>query len=96
MKFYLCKWIPPRPDFLSTMTDSDKKYIQLHGDYMNQLLKQGIIVAHGPVIDRIGGYGVSLYQIADDQEITDFTSRDPIILHGIGHYEHFNMLSLKF
>ncbi|KQR82333.1 YciI family protein [Sphingomonas sp. Leaf343] len=95
MKYYLCKYLPPRADFLQTMTDDEKTWMGQHGAYMNDLLAKGLIVAHGPVMDPNGGYGVSLYRIEDDQEIEAFTSQDPIVKNGAGHYEHFPMLSLK-
>lgn len=94
MKNYLCKWIPPRPDFLTTMSADEQAWMGQHGVFLNELLDQGVVVAHGPVIDNDGGYGVSLYQIADDQEIATFTSQDPIVKNGVGHYEHFVMLHL--
>ena len=65
-----------------------------HGAYLNQLLDQGLIVAHGPVMDPAGGYGVSLFQIADDQDISALTMEDPIVKNGVGHYEHYVMLHL--
>jgi uncharacterized protein YciI len=95
MKYYLCKFIPPRADFLPTLSDEERSLMKRHADYMNELLAQGVIVAHGPVMDPAGSYGVSLYQIADDQEISDFTSEDPVVKNGVGHYEHFAMPSLK-
>jgi uncharacterized protein YciI len=95
MKYYLCKFIPPRADFLPTLSDEERSLMKRHADYMNELLAKGVIVAHGPVMDPAGGYGVSLYQIADDQEISDFTSEDPVVKNGVGHYEHFAMPSLK-
>lgn len=94
MKYYLCKYISPRADFLSTMSADEQALMQQHGDYLNRLLTQGLIAAHGPVIDASGGYGVSLYQIADDQEISALTAEDPIVKHGVGHYEHYVMLHL--
>jgi uncharacterized protein YciI len=94
MKFYLCKFIPPRADFLSTMSNDEQEWMKQHGAYLNALLKKGLIVAHGPVIDEAGGYGVSLYQLADDQDITELTSQDPIVKNGVGHYEHYTMLHL--
>ncbi|PTT03267.1 YciI family protein [Pseudomonas sp. HMWF006] len=94
MKYYLCKFIPPRSDFLSTMSVDEQKWMKQHGNYLNDLLKKGLIVAHGPVIDETGGYGVSLYQIADDQDIAELTSQDPIVKNGVGHYEHYTMLHL--
>lgn len=94
MKYYLCKYIPPRGDFLATMSDDERTWMGLHGEYLNDLLAKGVIVAHGPVIDDTGGYGVSLYQIEDDQDIASFTSGDPIVKNGVGHYEHYTMLHL--
>jgi uncharacterized protein YciI len=94
MKYYLCKYIPPRADFLATMSAQEQALMQRHGGYLNQLLAQGVIVAHGPVIDASGGYGVSLYQIADAQDISELTSQDPLVQQGVGHYEHYTMLHL--
>lgn len=95
MKYYLCKYIPPRDDFLATMSDDEKTWMAQHGAFLDDLLEKGVIVAHGPVMDPAGGYGVSLYRIADDQDIVSFTSRDPVVMNGAGHYEHHPMLHLK-
>ena len=95
MKYYLCKFIPPRADFLPTMSADEQQWMKQHGVYLNELLDQGLAVAHGPVMDPAGGYGVSLFQIADDQDISALTSQDPIIKNGEGHYEHHPMLHLK-
>lgn len=91
MKFYLCKFIPPRADFLATMSADEGIRMKQHVAYMNDLLAKGLIVAHGPVIDPAGGYGLSLYQVPDDQEITELTSQDPIVKNGLGRYEWFEM-----
>lgn len=95
MKYYLCKFIPPRANFLTTMSADEQKWMQQHGDFLDELLAQGLIVAHGPVIDEKGGYGVSLYQIPDEQNIAAITAEDPIVKNGVGHYEHYSMLHLK-
>jgi uncharacterized protein YciI len=95
MKYYLCKYLPPRSDFLATMTDDEKTWMGQHGAYLDELLAKGQIVAHGPVMDPKGGYGVSLYRIADDEDIEALTAQDPIVKNGVGHYEHFSMLHLR-
>ena len=95
MKNYLCKLIPPRADFLSTMSAEEREWMKQHGQYLDQLLEHGLLVAHGPVMDPAGAYGVSLFRIADDQDISAITSADPIIKNGVGHYEHHPMLHLK-
>ena len=48
MKFYLCKYIPPRADFLATMTAEESKWMKQHGDFLNNLLDKGLIVAPRP------------------------------------------------
>jgi uncharacterized protein YciI len=95
MKYYLCKFIPPRAEFLATMSADEREWMKQHGLYLDQLMKQGLVVAHGPVLDPSGGYGVSLFRIADEQDISALTSEDPIIKNGVGHYEHHPMLHLK-
>ncbi len=69
MKAYFCKFIPPRADFLATLSDQEKALMQQHAEFLDQRLAEGILLAHGPVIDETGGFGLSLYQIADDQDI---------------------------
>lgn len=95
MKYYLCQWIPPREDFLATMSADEQEWMKQHGAYLDKLLDRGLVVAHGPVMDPAGGYGVSLYRIADDQDVSLLTGDDPIVKNGVGHYEHHPMLHLK-
>ncbi|MDR6955934.1 uncharacterized protein YciI [Ancylobacter sp. 3268] len=95
MKHFLCKYIPPRADFLSTLNDEEKQWMAKHSDFLNELLGQGTIIAHGPVIDPSGVYGVSLFRIEDDGDIAAITAADPIVQQGIGHYEHFPMLHIR-
>lgn len=95
MKYYLCKFIPPRAEFLATLSPDEREWMQQHGLYLDRLVEQGLVVAHGPVMDPAGGYGVSLFRIADEQDIAALTSQDPIVKNGVGHYEHHPMLHLK-
>ncbi|QDL93753.1 hypothetical protein FDP22_15440 [Paroceanicella profunda] len=95
MQCYLCKFIPPRDDFLATMTPPEQDWMSQHGAYLDDLTARGIVVAHGPVMEPSGGYGVSLWRIAEGEDIAALTAGDPIIRNGVGHYEHFPMLSLK-
>jgi len=94
MKNYLCKWIPPRANFLATMSPEETTWMGQHGAYLNKLLDQGVIVAHGPVLNDGDGYGVSLYRIQENEDIEALTSQDPIVKNGVGHYEHFVMAHL--
>lgn len=55
MKYYLCKYIPPRDDFLATMSADEKAWMAGHGAFLDDLLEQSVIVAHGPVMDPAEG-----------------------------------------
>ena len=95
MKAYLTKWIPPRADFLQTITDEEKALCQQHGDGQTELRKTGQIVAHGPVVDPAGPYGVALWEVEDAADIAALTAEDPIVKAGGGHYEPFPMMQLR-
>jgi uncharacterized protein YciI len=95
MKYYLCKYIPPRADFLATMTPDEGELMKRHGAFLNDLLAAGTVVAHGPVDDPAGGWGLSLYQVGDEQDIAAMTSGDPLVKAGVGRYEIHPMRHLK-
>lgn len=40
MKYYLCKFIPPRANFLATLSADEKTGMAQHVAYMNTLLNQ--------------------------------------------------------
>ena len=61
MTYFLCKMILPRPDFIQTMTDSERNIMKAHGDYLQSLAEVGSIVCHGPVDDPKGGWGPSIF-----------------------------------
>lgn len=94
MKYYFCKYIPPRGDFLATMTPQESEWMKQHGVFLNDLTAQGKIVAHGPVIDSTGGFGLSLYQLDDDEDIESIISEDPLVKNGAGRMEYYSMLHL--
>ncbi|HEV6967108.1 YciI family protein [Roseateles sp.] len=94
MKYYLCKFIPPRGNFHSTLTPDEREVMEEHGHFLDYLLQKGLIVAHGDLMNEATGYGVTLYEIADDQDIEALTSQDPVISSGVGKFEVFPMLNL--
>lgn len=96
MKYFLCKFVSPRPDFLTSMTVEERKLLKEHGAYLQELLEQRIVVAHGPVADPDGVWGVSIFEINDSDDIDGLTAGDPMIRAGIGaRYEVFPMLQMR-
>lgn len=99
MKYFLCRFVPPGPDFLKTMTPEQKLLMKAHGDFLQGLLEKDTVLAHGPVADPAGGWGLSLFEVADDKTTDDvraLTAEDPMIKANIGaHYEVLPMLQLR-
>jgi uncharacterized protein YciI len=96
MKFFFCKFYPPRKDFLSTMTPSEARLMKEHGAYLQGLVEKEKVVAHGPVQDPAGGFGLSLFKIEDGEDIDAFTAADPMVIAATGaRYEVYPMLQLR-
>jgi uncharacterized protein YciI len=99
MKYFMCRFIPPGPDFLKTMTPEDKQLMKSHGEFLQALLEKGVVVAHGPVADPSGGWGMSLFEMADDKSADDvraIVAEDPMIMANIGaRYDVLPMLQLR-
>jgi uncharacterized protein YciI len=95
MKYYLAKFLPPRADFLVTMTPTEGQLMNEHGAFLNDLLRKGLVVAHGPVDDPAGGWGLSLYQVEDDQDVRALAAQDPMVRSGGARYEILPMRHLK-
>jgi hypothetical protein len=53
----LIKTRSPRSDFLATISLDEQQWMKQHSAFLNKRFDQGLIVAHGSVIDLSGGYG---------------------------------------
>jgi uncharacterized protein YciI len=95
MKYYLGKFLPPRADFLATMSPAEANLMKEHGAFLNDLLQKGVVVAHGPVDDPSGGWGLSLYQVEDAQDVSAMAANDPMVRSGGARYEFFPMRHLR-
>jgi uncharacterized protein YciI len=97
MKHYLCRFRPPRVDFTKTMTAEEAALFSAHGQYLQTLLKDGKVIAHGPVADPAGGWGLSLFEIDDGDDLESLLAQDPMISARIGaSYESFTMVHLRY
>ncbi len=97
MKYFLCRFKLPRTDFLATMTKEEGALLKAHGDYLQSLVEKGKVVAHGPVMDPAGGWGASMFELDDNDDVAALTSGDPMIKAGIGAtYEALPMRQLRY
>jgi uncharacterized protein YciI len=84
MKYFLCKLIPPRPYFGTGMTEDETKAMHEHVAYWTKAMEQGRVIVFGPVADPKGFWGVGIVQVESEDQVEDLTSKDPIILAGLG------------
>lgn len=99
MKYFMCRFVPPGPDFVKTMTPEDKQLMKAHGEFLQTLLQEGGVIAHGPVADPAGGWGMSLFEISDDagaDDVRAIVAEDPMVKANTGaRYDVLPMLQLR-
>lgn len=92
MKYFFCKLIPPRPNFVQTMTAEEGKLMQEHAAYWKGMMDQGRAAAFGLVADPKDAYGVGILTLDDDENVHALTSGDPTIKANLGFvYEIYAM-----
>ena len=84
MKYFFLKLLPPRPDFMWTMTDSEKQIMQAHAAYWLGFAEKGWAVAYGPVAAQTGGFGAGFWALPDDVDPRPLADADPTILANLG------------
>jgi hypothetical protein len=95
MKYYFLKLIPPRADFMRTMTAEERSLMQEHLVYCKGFADKGWAVAYGPVATPEGGYGAGFWELPDEIDPKSITENDPTMKAGVGFgYEVYPMPAL--
>jgi uncharacterized protein YciI len=82
--YFLCRLLPPRSDFMATMTAAERTVMQAHVAYWTGKVGSGEAVAFGPVADPAGGYGIGIIRVADRREVEALRDADPAMQSGLG------------
>lgn len=82
--YFLCRLIPPRSDFMTTMTPEERGIMQEHVGYWTGKVTTGNALVFGPVADPKGGYGIGIIKVADMAEMKALRDADPAMQSGIG------------
>ena len=94
-RYFLCKLIPPRPNFATTLTPGEREIMQAHAGYWTNQLQLGKAIAFGPVADPKGDWGVGIVAAPDQSAVEVLRDGDPAILSALGfYYEILPMLGL--
>lgn len=84
MNAYVFRLVPPRPTFLSDMSEDERSMMGRHGAFWRERMAAGEVVAFGPVNGGEGGYGIGIVRAADDDAARRFADADPAIVEGLG------------
>jgi uncharacterized protein YciI len=82
MQPFVYRLLPPRPDFMTTMTDDERATMTAHVAYWSGLMGAGRVVGFGPVA---AGYGIGLVLAEDLADAEALRDADPAIRspHGL-------------
>ena len=84
MRYYFIKLLPPRADFMLTMTGDELALMRAHQNYWRAFAHKGWAVAYGPVADPAGGFGAGFWALPDDQDVSALAGGDPVVKANAG------------
>lgn len=82
--YFLCRLLPPRVDFMQTMTAEERKIMQQHVAYWSGKVATGNALVFGPVADPRGGYGIGIIRVGSENEIAALRDADPAMTANAG------------
>ena len=82
--YFLCRLIPPRADFMTTMTPEERGIMLAHVSYWSGKVVTGNALAVGPVADPKGGYGIGIIKVSDLAEMEALREADPATQARVG------------
>jgi hypothetical protein len=92
MVHFFCRLIPPRADFMTTMSEAERTLMRAHVGYWSGKVATGNALLFGPVADPAGGYGIGVMKAAGMDEMLALRDADPAMQAGVGfRYEIFPM-----
>lgn len=92
MSHFLCKLKPPRPTFLSDMSEDEALTMRRHREYWTPRVEIGVVIAMGPVADPAGAYGVAIIEAPSRAALDAMLASDPAVLARRGFsYDVFPM-----
>ena len=93
MAFFFCRLIAPRPTFAFDLNDEERALMGAHGAYLRGFAEKGEAVIFGPVADPAGPWGLGIFEVADEAELSAILDNDPTIKSGKGfRYEVLPMM----
>ena len=95
MSTFVIRLKAPRPDFATTMTDSEREVMGRHAAHWQPYVEAGQMVVFGPVLDGSGTWGLGVLEADDGDEdaLRAHAAEDPVIESGTGEIEVGKLLT---
>jgi uncharacterized protein YciI len=77
MRGFVFRLIPPREDFMASMTDAERSTMVEHAQHWSRVAEQGSVVAFGPVDDPAWPYGIGIVLAEDRAAAEALMAGDP-------------------
>jgi uncharacterized protein YciI len=90
MSHFLYKFVP-RPDFPTTMTETEATVMREHVAYWQTLADKGTAVAFGPVADPAGSWGIAIVEAETSDQVQAIRAADPVVISGLGPVDIYPM-----
>ncbi|MES1189640.1 MAG: YciI family protein [Steroidobacter sp.] len=84
MRLYFYKLILPRPTFNIDASEEERAVMQEHVAFWVNQLKDGKVIAFGPVADPDGPFGIAILKLADEETPAILCAQDPCVLANMG------------
>jgi len=91
MSYFVYKFVPRRPGFPATMTDTEAATMHEHVAYWQKVADRGTAVVFGPVADPAGSWGVAVVDADTQQDVDAIRAADPVVLADLGPVDVYPM-----
>ena len=88
--------LPPRDDFVATMTPEEEAAFVGHSEYMDQLLERGQLILAGPTLGP-ANTGLCIFEADDGDAARAIMNADPPVAQGLvrGQLRPFRVMQLR-
>ena len=85
MPAFAYRILPPRADFVTTITDGEAATMGAHFGFLQGLEAEGRVIFVGRCDN--GDWGLGVFEFADEAEAREVLSRDPAVASGLMRME---------
>ena len=87
VNLFVYRLIPPRPTFVTDMSDDERAVMGEHAKYWTPLIESGRVVVFGSVMEPEGVWGLAVVEAGSAEEVRQLAEGDPAVRSGTCIFE---------